>query len=170
MSALEQVLSIGSVKAEHPRLYAKAVAELVALRATLEDIRQATIMPDGKRLSDEFIRVMTERDTLNARVAELEAQAAQPDTLTPRQCRACQAAAEKMREAAADVSCWSCLHDVPMTSETIGSRTFTDIHKNGVLCTAIKIRALPLPDCGACNPLEPDDHDAAMLEAWHERM
>ena len=41
MSALDQVLSIPSVKAEHPNLHADATYDLATLRAQLAEAREA---------------------------------------------------------------------------------------------------------------------------------
>lgn len=116
--AIDQILSIGSIKAEHPHLYAKAVAELAALQA------------------------------LSA-----ESKNGHPASLTPRQCRACQAAAEKMREAAAE-----CADNCDLPHEAGGGAIWmAQVARRQE--TSDAIRALPLPDCGACNPLAPDADD-----------
>lgn len=59
---------------------------------------------------------------------------------------------ETAREAACREVCWSCRSSIDLIDYKIGNKTFHDQHVNGVLCTAINIRALtPPPGCGDCN-------------------
>ena len=93
---------------------------------------------DIEMLRTERDSARAELDTLRQRVAELEAAQA---IVTPNNCRHCQRAAEKMREAAAVVA-----ETVPLSFYETKTR---DTISSG-------IRALLLPACDGCNPLKPE--------------
>ena len=87
---------------------------------------------DIEMLRSERDSARAELDALRKRFAELEAAQA---IVTPNNCRHCQRAAEKMREAAAGI---------------------VDELREDELISGI-IRAMPLPACDGCNPLKPSD-------------
>lgn len=195
MSALEQVLSIGSVKAEHPRLYAKAEKELAELKAqAASEVAEFNAGYEayghGVEYANEPIDTTHDQwrvgwawaafEPMRKHIAELMATLAaygdaeppngQPITLTTRQCIACHAAAEKMREAAANRVNSITKARIPepfrnsdfyigLNESDDGWRDLSQLEMRLLSGVVDLIRALPLPDCSACNPIAPDDID-----------
>lgn len=127
MSALDDCLNLNKQRNwdDWMRLYDEARAELAALRQRIAEL-------EAQAANDYWRK---QYDQLAAAVEELHEwePLEESSILKPRQCCAkCDARAEAVREAAAVL---------------IGDE-FTELY-------ADKIRAMPLPPCGDCNPLKP---------------
>jgi len=70
MNAIEQVLSIGSVKSEHPRLHAQAVAELAELEAAQSTMRPRRCCAKCDERA-EAVREAAAQMTINSRLGKM---------------------------------------------------------------------------------------------------
>ena len=125
-----------------------ARSELAALRKRVAELESEQAKDYWKK----------QYDQLASAVAELyewePLEDAESAIVTPNNCRHCQRAAEKMRDAAAVVAL-----SIPL--QFYDTRTQREIAK--------AINALPLPSCDGCSPLNPcaeQANQADSLQAW----
>lgn len=143
-SRLDYLIASVIEDGDHPMSAIIARAELSALRAQ--------IAAQGEALA-QIVTLTTDYapDTVAHMINGLARAAMtgeeQPVTLTPRNCEACRKGQAMMREAAAKVA----------DSKAITVRNYNAIAAIVLEDCEYDIRALPLADCGDCNPLKPTE-------------